>query len=123
MTQAPTPAQPPSTSAAGDASAPATEPPTIAIDPLSPARRESLIDYPSAFPIKVVGNNENGFVHAITYIAKQFDPTFDATTVELRESGGGKYLGITITVLATSREQLDELYRALSTHPLAKWVL
>ena len=91
--------------------------------PLTPAERESLIDYPAPFPIKVVGVNQNGFVHAVTHIAKQFDPTFDAATIELRESGGGKYLGVTITVLATSREQLDELYRTLSTHPMAKWVL
>ena len=91
--------------------------------PLTPEQRESLIDYPAPFPIKVVGLNENGFVHAITHIARQFDPTFDAATIELRESGGGKYLGVTITVLATSREQLDELYRTLSTHPQARWVL
>ena len=90
---------------------------------LTPERRESLIDYPSAFPIKVVGVNGNGFVTAITHIAKQFDPTFDAATVELRESSGGKYLGITITVTATSREQLDDLYRALSSHPMVKVVL
>lgn len=121
MTNAPTPPTPPSDSAAPTTGAPAQE--TIQIDPLDPARRESLIDYPSAFPIKVVGSNEDGFVHAITHIAKQFDPTFDASTIELRESGGGKYLGVTITVQATSREQLDELYRALSTHPMAKWVL
>ena len=87
------------------------------------ARRDELIEYPSAFPIKVVGVNEDGFVHAITHIARQFDPHFDATTIALRESGGGKYLGLTITVRATSREQLDELYRALSTHPMARWVL
>ena len=91
--------------------------------PLTPEQRESLIEYPSRFPIKVVGVNEDGFVHTITHIAKQFDPDFDASTIELRESGGGKYLGVTITVTATSREQLDELYRTLSTHPLAKWVL
>ena len=90
---------------------------------LTPERRESLIDYPSAFPIKVVGVNGNGFVTAITHIAKLFDPNFDASTIELRESGGGKYLGVTITVTAASREQLDDLYRALSTHPMAKWVL
>ena len=87
------------------------------------ARRETLIDYPVRFPIKVVGDNVDGFVHAITHIARQFDPTFDAATIELRESSGGKYLGVTITVLATSREQLDELYRTLSTHPQARWVL
>ena len=84
---------------------------------------ESLIVYPSQFPIKVMGQRVDGFVHAVTTIAHAFDPTFDARTVELRESSGGKYLGVTITVTATSREQLDELYRTLSTHPMVKVVL
>lgn len=101
---------------------PATTPPQEGT-PLTPESRESLIEYPSDFPIKVVGVNENGFVSAITHIAKHFDPSFDAAGIELRESGGGKYLGITITVTATSREQLDELYRTLSSHPMVKWVL
>ena len=84
---------------------------------------QSLIEYPSPFPIKVMGLNADGFVHAVTRIAKQFDPGFDAATVELRPSKGDKYLGVTITVTATSREQLDELYRTLSTHPMVKVVL
>ncbi len=84
---------------------------------------ESLITYPSSFPIKVMGLRVDGFVHAITTVAQHFDPDFDATTVELRESSGGKYLGVTITVMATSREQLDELYRTLSSHPMVKVVL
>lgn len=84
---------------------------------------ESLIEYPSQFPIKVMGLKVDGLVHAITTIAQHFDPAFDASTVELRESSGGKYLGVTVTVTATSREQLDELYRTLSTHPMVKVVL
>ncbi|MFT4195084.1 YbeD family protein [Ottowia sp.] len=91
--------------------------------PEGAAPREELLQFPVDFPIKVVGVNEDGFVHAVTHIARQFDPHFDAARIELRESGGGKYLGVTITVRATSREQLDELYRALSTHPMARWVL
>jgi uncharacterized protein len=83
----------------------------------------SLIPYPSAFPIKVMGVQAEGFVEAIVHIAQQFDPAFDSSTVELRPSKAGKYLGITITVTATSREQLDELYRTLSTHPMVKVVL
>ena len=83
----------------------------------------SLIEYPSRFPIKVMGLNVDGFVHAITSIAERFDPGFDAATVELRPSKGDKYLGVTVTVTATSREQLDELYRTLSTHPMVKMVL
>ena len=87
------------------------------------SRPESLIEYPSLFPIKVMGTKVDGLVHAITVIAEHFDPGFDASTIELRESKGGKYLGVTITVTATSREQLDELYRTLSTHPMVKVVL
>jgi putative lipoic acid-binding regulatory protein len=84
---------------------------------------QSLIEYPSRFPIKVMGLNAEGFVGAITRIAERFDPSFDAATVELRTSKADKYLGVTVTVTATSREQLDELYRTLSTHPMVKMVL
>lgn len=83
----------------------------------------SLIQYPSAFPIKVMGAKVEGFVEAVVDVACRFDPGFDAATVERRESSGGRYLGVTITVTATSRDQLDELYRTLSTHPLVKVVL
>jgi putative lipoic acid-binding regulatory protein len=103
-----------------------TPPPTNPPEPdttESQARKDSLIEYPSLFPIKVMGTKVDGLVHAITHIAHQFDPRFDASTIELRESKGGKYLGVTITVTATSREQLDELYRTLSTHPMVKVVL
>jgi uncharacterized protein len=86
-------------------------------------QRPSLIEYPSAFPIKVMGARADGFVEAIVAIARQFDPSFDAAGVELRPSRAGNYLGITITVTATSRAQLDELYRTLSTHPMVKVVL
>jgi uncharacterized protein len=88
-----------------------------------PSRQESLIDYPSLFPIKVMGVKTDGLVAAITAVAHQFDPSFDASTIELRESKGGKYLGVTITVMATSRAQLDALYHALSKHPMVKVVL
>ena len=86
-------------------------------------QQESLIQYPSRFPIKVMGAKVEGFVHAVTAIARQFDPDFDASTIELRDSSAGNYLGVTITINATSREQLDELYRTLSTHPMVRVVL
>ena len=87
------------------------------------AGADSLIEYPSAFPIKVMGERVDGFVDAVVAIARRFDPAFDAATVTTRESRAGRYLGVTVTVTATSREQLDELYRTLSTNPLVKVVL
>jgi uncharacterized protein len=97
--------------------------PSSSAQPPGNPRTNSLIEYPCRFPVKVMGAKVDGLVHAVTMIARQFDPAFDATTIELRESKGGNYLGITITINATSREQLDELYRTLSTHPMVKVVL
>lgn len=84
---------------------------------------QSLIEYPSQFPIKVMGANVDGFAEAVVNIARQFDTGFDAASVQTRPSKAGNYLGVTITITATSREQLDELYRTLSTHPMVKVVL
>lgn len=92
------------------------------MNPIPPST-DSLIEYPCQFPIKVMGLQGNAIVQAVTAIAQEFDPHFDATCIEQRQSSGGKYLGLTITVTATSREQLDELYRTLSTHPLVRVVL
>ena len=89
----------------------------------APGAAASLIEYPSAFPIKVMGAQVPGFEAAMVAVARQFDPAFDECSIERRPSKAGTYLGLTLTVNATSREQLDALYRALSKHPLVKVVL
>ena len=85
--------------------------------------KDSLIEYPSDFPIKVMGKTNPEFKQAIVHVCKQFDPMFNEATVEERPSKAGNYLGLTVIIHATSREQLDELYRTLSTHPLVSVVL
>ncbi|MDR0227060.1 MAG: DUF493 family protein [Burkholderiaceae bacterium] len=102
-----------------DSTPPTPSPTDAAADP----RKDSLIEYPSRFPIKVMGVKADNLVHEITQIAERFDPQFDASTIELRPSSNGNYLGVTVTVTATSREQLDSLYRAFTSHPLVKVVL
>jgi uncharacterized protein len=84
---------------------------------------KSLIEYPSVFPIKVMGAAVAGYEEAIVKVAQQFDAAYNNGSIERRPSKGGKYLGLTLHVNVTSREQLDELYRTLSTHPLVKVVL
>lgn len=93
--------------------------PPAGIDP----RKDTLIEYPSVFPIKVMGAMVDGFAEALCQVALQFDPGFDTSTLELRPSKGGNYLGVTLHITATSREQLDDLYRALTAHPMVKIVL
>ena len=83
----------------------------------------SLIEYPSDFPIKVMGRQEPGVAQAITTIVRRHAPDFDPVTLEMRASKQRKYLSLTCTIRATSREQLDSLYRDLCDHPLVVMVL
>ena len=85
--------------------------------------KDSLIEYPSDFPIKVMGPTHVDFASTIHDVVLGFDPTFHHGKMEARPSGKGNFTGLTVTVLATSREQLDALYMALSKHPMVKIVL
>ena len=84
---------------------------------------ESLIEYPCIFPIKVMGPTHEAFAATIVEVVMGFDPTFHHGRMEVRPSGKGNYTGLTCIVRATSREQLDDIYRTLSSHPMVKIVL
>jgi putative lipoic acid-binding regulatory protein len=84
---------------------------------------ESLIEYPSDFPIKIMGVMQDAFAQTMVELVTEHDPSFHAERMEMRPSAKGTYLSLTVTVRATSREQLDNLYRALTAHPMVKVVL
>ena len=85
--------------------------------------RQSLLEFPCAFPIKIMGRSEDGFAQAVLEMVLRHAPDFDAATMEMRASSAGRYLGLTCTINAVSHEQLDLLYRELSAHRLVKLVL
>jgi len=85
--------------------------------------QDSLIEYPCDFPIKLFGEAQPGFAQAIATVVLVHAPDFDAATIEMRSSSTAKYISLTCTIRATSREQLDSLYRDLSSHPMVKMVL
>lgn len=85
--------------------------------------QESLIEFPCAFPIKVMGRSQSGFEEIVMDIAQRHDPQFDPATVETRSSREGTYVSVTLNVQATSREQLDRLYQELCDHPMVTMVL
>lgn len=90
---------------------------------MSDTPKDSLIEFPCDFPIKVMGRCVEGFAQGIAQVVAQHDPGFDPATIEMRTSSKGQYLSLTCTVRATSREQLDALYRALTAHPMVRVVL
>lgn len=83
----------------------------------------SPLVFPTAFPIKVMGRRVDDFAQTVVAVIQAHAPDFDPAGVEIRASRAGNYLSLTATINATSREQLDNLYRALSSHPLVKVVL
>jgi putative lipoic acid-binding regulatory protein len=85
--------------------------------------QETLLEFPCTFPIKMMGETREGFAEAMVEVVRRHAPDFDAAQVEMRASSGGKYLSLTCTVNATSKAQLDDLYRELSAHAWVKVVL
>jgi uncharacterized protein len=94
-------------------------------DPTDSAKHsaDELFDFPCDFPIKVMGKTDPGFQDAIVNVLKEHDSAFDSSRVETRPSSGGNYTGLTCTVRAQNRAHLDDIYRALTGHPMVKIVL
>jgi putative lipoic acid-binding regulatory protein len=85
--------------------------------------QDSLLEFPCAFPIKIMGRTRDGFAQSVVDVVRKHAPDFDAATLEMRASTAGNYLSVTATVNATSREQHDDLYRELCAHPMVAMVL
>lgn len=88
-----------------------------------PLPQDSLIEYPCEFPIKVMGHAQDEFAQTVLEIVLHHAPDFDGAAMEMKTSRNGKYLSVTCTVQAISREQLDRLYGELSGHPMIVMVL
>jgi uncharacterized protein len=84
---------------------------------------ETLIEFPCDFPIKIMGETQSDFTTEITKTIQALIPSFDASGIEMRGSSGGKYISLTCNVYVTSKPQLDDIYRALTSHKMVKVVL
>ena len=84
---------------------------------------ETLLEFPCAFPLKIMGLSSDALAQTVLEIVRRHAPGFDGAQMEMRASSGGKYVSLTCTITATSKAQLDALYRELSGHPLVKVVL
>ena len=81
----------------------------------------SPLEFPCTFPVKAIGKDTGEFQAIVTDIIRRHVP--ELTGITTRPSAGGKYLAVTATFVATSREQLDALYRELSSNELVVMLL
>lgn len=85
--------------------------------------KDTLLEFPCEFPLKIMGRTHDDLAQAVLAIVTRHAPDFDGATMAMRASSGGNYVSLTCTVMATSKPQLDALYRELTAHPLVKVVL
>jgi len=84
---------------------------------------ETLLEFPCTFPIKAMGRSGSGLEAVVLEILERHAPDFDAENLEARPSSGGKWLSVTVRIEATSKDQLDAIYRELSAHELVVYAL
>ena len=97
--------------------------PDMPASPVIQPSQDTLLEFPCAFPLKIMGLTNTALAQTVLDIVHRHAPDFDGATMEMRASSGGKYVSLTCTINATSKPQLDALYRELSGHPLVKVVL
>lgn len=76
---------------------------------------ETLFQFPCDFPLKVMGRRSDDFRSLVLGIVQKHAGPVDSTRIEERPSKDGNYLSLTCTINAHSREQLDDLYRELTS--------
>ncbi|MFK7731022.1 MAG: YbeD family protein [Pseudomonadales bacterium] len=81
------------------------------------------IEFPCAYPIKIIGASVEGFTDLVVSIVRRHDPDFDAGTVEHNDSRNGAYRSVRLTITATGESQLQDLFTDLKASGQVKMVL
>ena len=81
---------------------------------MNDSTEKSLLEFPCEFPIKIMGHARDDCGSRVVGLVRQHVPDLGEAAIRSRPSKQGKYLAVTVTVNATSREQLDAIYYALT---------
>ncbi len=84
---------------------------------------DTVMEFPCQFPIKAMGMAEDGFDVLVVGIVRKHAPDLSENAIKSRFSKEGKYISITVTVKADSKQQLDNIYLELTAHEKVLWAL
>lgn len=84
--------------------------------------KKTLIEFPTNFDLKIMGQQHPEFVQEILKAIRQHAPDTQEHHVRVRPSSSGNYIGATVTVHAKNQEHLDNIYRSVTSHPMVKVV-
>jgi uncharacterized protein len=81
------------------------------------------LNFPMEFPLKIIGTNEKGFKSMVLEILHRHVKDLDEREINDRLSSGGKYCSVSVTFMAKTRKQVDDLYIELTNNKKIKWVI
>lgn len=85
--------------------------------------KTTLIEFPCTFLLKIMGAHHPEYEATLLTVIREHAPDTQAHQITSRPSSKGNYLAATAQVNVSSQEQLDNIYRALTSHPMVKVVL
>lgn len=85
--------------------------------------QEQLLEFPCSFAVKVMGINDNDYPGFVLEVAQKYVAGLDRDCVSSRLSKNGKYIAVTLTFLAQSKEQIDNIYIELNASDRTKMAL
>ena len=77
---------------------------------------ESALEFPCEFPIKMMGRDTAGFRKTARALVEKHAGAVADEAVRAALSRNGRFVSVTITITATSREQLDSIYQEATAH-------
>jgi putative lipoic acid-binding regulatory protein len=77
----------------------------------------TLLEFPCEFPIKAFGNASDELLIEVIQIIERHSQPLQPDSISVRKSNGGKYDAISVSITATSKEQLDAIYQELTASP------
>ena len=84
---------------------------------------EDVFKFPCDYPIKVFGLNQPDLINTVSTIVESHVGKLHSNQISLKNSSKGKYVSVTIRIIATSRKQLDSINEELQDCPLVSYLL
>ena len=77
---------------------------------------ESAIEFPCEFPIKMMGRNTPEFRTTARALVEKHAGTVPDEAVQEALSRNDRFVSITVTITASSQQQLDAIYQDVTDH-------
>lgn len=84
---------------------------------------QDIFNFPCEFPIKAIGKDNNDFQQLVLSLIQKHIEQIHPKQISIKPSSNGKFLSVTVRILATSKPQLDTIYTDLNNHDAVLYTL